>query len=422
MTAESAARPQPLTGIKVVAFTQFLAGPACAQYLADMGASVVKIEHPDGAFERRWSGAEVFPSGTGGLFLLGNRGCRSVAIDLKHPEGLRIARRFLTAADVLIENFRPGVMERLGLGYDAVHDLNPALVYASISGFGPTQVGVPGQDLLIQARSGMMAITGRQGDPPVPAGAPVVDVHTASLTAVGILGALFQRQRTGRGQHVGVSMVEAGMDLQMEPLFYHMNGGALERPRSPVGSSFHDAPYGVYQTRDGYIALSIVPLDALERVLQLPPGTLSPAGERPSFAQRDDIALRLVGELVRYDTQDLLDRFSRQDIWAAAVNDYEAALADQAIGDAIQLIELTPLASGGQPTRAIGHPIRYDGAHPDVAVTPPRLGEHTAQLLGELGLSRQEIDKLRDDGVIRMASETDGDSRGRRKGASWERR
>src|SRR5215470_19072122 len=207
-----------LSGVRVLSFTQFLLGPSSVQFLADLGADVIKIEPPGGAlWERHWSGCNVFLNGVSAFFLLAHRNQRSLTVDLKHPEGLAIARRLVEGADVLVQNFRPGVMERLGLGWEAARALNPRLVYVSASGYGESSPyrDRPGQDLLLQALSGLASISGRAGQPPTPVGTAVVDQHGATLLAMGVLAALLERARTGQGVHVEVSMLRAASDLQL---------------------------------------------------------------------------------------------------------------------------------------------------------------------------------------------------------------
>jgi crotonobetainyl-CoA:carnitine CoA-transferase CaiB-like acyl-CoA transferase len=225
-----------LAGVRILAFTQFLLGPAACQYLADMGADVVKIEPPGrGAWERSWAGADTFINGVSAFFLLANRNVRGVTLNLKSAKGLEVARRMIETADVMVENFRPGVMDRLGLGYEAARKINPRIIYASASGYGSEgpYSHLPGQDLLIQAISGLGANTGTASQGPTPAAAAVVDQHGGSLLAMGILGALVGRGRTGEGQRVELVMMQAALDLQTEPVVYHLNGAHLERPAAP---------------------------------------------------------------------------------------------------------------------------------------------------------------------------------------------
>src|SRR6266576_2398797 len=251
---------QLLAGVRILAFTQFLLGPAACQYLADMGADVIKIEPPGrGAWERSWSGADSFIGGVSAFFMLANRNLRSVTLNLKSRRGVEVARRLVETADVIVENFRPGVMDRLGLGYEDARKINPRIIYASGSGYGSDgpYSHLPGQDLLIQAISGLGANTGTEEQGPTVSAAAVVDQHSASLLAMGILAALVNRSRTGEGQRVELVMMQAALDLQTEPVVYHLNGTTIKRPKSPVADTFHSVPYGFYATSDGHLAISI---------------------------------------------------------------------------------------------------------------------------------------------------------------------
>jgi crotonobetainyl-CoA:carnitine CoA-transferase CaiB-like acyl-CoA transferase len=221
-----------LAGVRVVSFTQFLLGPSGVQFLADLGADVIKVEPPGGRlWERNWSGADVFKNGVSVFFLLAHRNQRSLTLDLKHPEGRAVAQRLIERADVLVQNFRPGVMARHGLDWPAAQSLNPRLVYVSASGYGESSPyrDRPGQDLLMQGVSGLASISGRADQPPTAVGTAVVDQHGATLLALGVLAALLERQRTGRGLHVEVSMLRAALDLQIESATYFLNGARLER-------------------------------------------------------------------------------------------------------------------------------------------------------------------------------------------------
>jgi crotonobetainyl-CoA:carnitine CoA-transferase CaiB-like acyl-CoA transferase len=262
-----------LEGVRIAAFTQFLLGPAGVQLLADLGADVVKVEAPEsGAWERHWARAESFPGGVSTFFMLANRNLRSVALDLKGERGREAARRLIAASDIVIENFRPGVMQRLGLGYEDAKQLRPDVISASASGYGADGPyrDLPGQDLLIQAVSGLASLNGRRGEDPIPVGFAAVDQHGAALLARGVLAALLHRQRTDEGQRLEVVMMQAALDLATEPVVYHLNGATTQRPREPIASSFHSAPYGVYRTRDGHLALSMSPIAAIARALGAP--------------------------------------------------------------------------------------------------------------------------------------------------------
>src|SRR5919197_1507370 len=198
-----------LAGVRVLSFTQFLLGPSGVQFLADLGADVIKVEPPGGRlWERNWSGADVFKNGVSVFFLLAHRNQRSLTLDLKHPDGRAVARRLIERADILVQNFRPGVMARLGLDWETAQSINPRLIYVSASGYGESSPfrDRPGQDLLLQALTGLASISGREGQPPTPVGTAVVDQHGAVLLAFGVLAGLLERGRTGRGLQVELSM------------------------------------------------------------------------------------------------------------------------------------------------------------------------------------------------------------------------
>ena len=234
----------PLAGVQVVSFTHFLQGPSASQLLADLGADVIKVEPLDGAFERSWSAPDAFVGGRSAFFLLGNRNVRSMAMNLKSPRAAEAIRRLISGADVLIESFRPGTMDRLGFGHKELRESNPRLIYCSLSGYGSSgpYSERPGQDVLIQAMSGLAMATGREGDPPTPAGASLVDQHGAVLAAFGILAALAQRDRTGVGLKVESNLLSAALDLQIEPLTYALNGFRPRRSRAGISSGYYKSP------------------------------------------------------------------------------------------------------------------------------------------------------------------------------------
>ena len=376
-----------LEGVRIAAFTQFLLGPAAVQYLADLGADVVKVEAPGGgAWERRWAGADTFPGGVLAFFLLANRNLRSVTLDLKSARGLEAARRLIASADVVVENFRPGVMDRLGLGYEAARAVRPDVIYASASGYGadgPSR-DLPGQDLLIQALSRLGWLTGRRGQDPVSAGAAVVDQHGAALLAMGLLAALVHRERTGEGQRIEVTMLHAALDLMTEPVVYRLNGAAIERPEEAIADTFHAAPYGFYRTRDGHVAISMTPVARLREALGDPEpweGLDDPAA---AFPERDRIRAALGPLVERHSTQELVALLRSHGVWCAPVNSLDAALADPALGHLQPVLEMDhPLAGR---VKVLKHPVRYGAGEPELRHLPPEAGQHTAEVLRELGL------------------------------------
>jgi crotonobetainyl-CoA:carnitine CoA-transferase CaiB-like acyl-CoA transferase len=391
-----------LEGVRVVAFTTFLVGPAAVQYLADMGADVVKVEEcTHGPHERRWSGAQTFLNEESLLFLMAHRNVRSVGLNLKEPSGREVAQGLCREADVVVSNFRPGVMERLGLGYETLRRDNPGLIYASASGYGSKSPyrDLPGQDLLIQAISGFPAVTGRGDGPPIAAGAVVADQHAATLLALGILGALHGRQRTGEGQEVEVTMLESSLDLQSEGYACHLNGATLTRARTGIATTYHEAPYGFYEVQDGYVALSISPIaqvsEALGNPLELEP-YLDPS---VAFTRREEIYVALSPLLRPFTRDGLIERLRASGVWCAPVYDYAEALADPALQALDPITEFEHPRAG--TVRVTGHPIRYSSGRAAVERVPPALGEHTDEVLQSLGYSAQEVNDLRTEGVVR---------------------
>lgn len=404
MDGEAQATPPPplqvLAGVRVLSFTQFLLGPSGVQYLADLGAEVIKIEPPGGRlWERHWSGCDLFLNGMSVFFLCAHRNQRSLTLDLKHPEGQEIARRLVAQADVLVQNFRPGVMQRLGLDYDAVRPLNPRLIYVSASGYGmqgPYR-DRPGQDLLLQALSGLASISGRAGQPPTPVGTPVVDQHGATLLALGVLAGLLERQRTGRGLHIEVSMLRAALNLQYELLSYLLNGAQMRKSPTSLASMFHPAPYGVYATKDGYLVLSMTPLPQLQAALNLP--ELEPYARVPyNFADREAIARLLEPVLRTRTTAEWLEVLLPQGVWAAPVLAPGEIFADPAIPTA-ELVEAFDHPVAGR-VRLLRFPLEFSTGRATVRRPPPLPGEHTDEILAELGLSEADVARLRAQGVV----------------------
>lgn len=383
-----------LEGVRIAAFTQYLLGPAAAQYLADLGADVVKVEPPRGAWERTWAGADCYPGGVSAFFLLANRNVRSVALDLKSEAGREAAARLIAASDVVVENFRPGVMDRLGLGWEACRALRPDLVYASATGYGSDSPyrDLPGQDLIIQAVSGLAGATGRAGEDPVPVGAAAVDQHGAALLAMGILAALLHRQRTGEGQRVELPMLAAAIDLATEPLVYRANGAGNDRPREPVASTFHGAPYGIYRTRDRFIALSMSPLAQVSRALGDPPELEPWLDPALAYRERDRIRAALAPLLEDRPSAELLEELRAGGVWCALVNDLGQALEDPAVRFLDPFWEIEHPRAGA--VRVVAHPVRYGSGRPELRHAPPEVGEHSEEVLRELGYADGELTEL----------------------------
>ena len=388
-----------LSGVRVVSFTQFLLGPSGVQFLADLGADVIKVEPRGGTlWERNWSGADVFKNGVSVFFMLAHRNQRSLALDLKKPEGQAVARRLVEGADVVVQNFRPGVMERLGLGWDALEAVNPRLIYVSASGYGDKSPyrDRPGQDLLMQAFSGLASISGRADQPPTAVGTAVIDQHGATLLALGVLAAILERQRTGRGLQVEVSMLRAALDLQIEAATYAMNGARLTKTETPLASTFHPPPYGVYATKDGYVVLSMSPLAQLAEVLPLP--ALMEHASGWSFERREVVA-RLVEPVMRTrTTAEWIERLVPLGVWVARVNTLDEALADPILAAAEAYEDIEHPVAGR--VRLLRLPVEFSSGRAGVRRLPPQCGQHTDEVLREAGYGDGDIAQLRADAVV----------------------
>ena len=392
-----------LKGVRVVSFNHFLLGPMGIQLLGDLGADVIAVESVEGAWHRHWSGADAWCDGQSMLFLCANRNKRSVALDLKAPKGREIAQRLAETADVVAENFRPGVMERLGLGYEALRARKPSLIYASASGYGPDgpYAGKPGQDLLVQALFGLMAITGQETTGPRPIGVSAADHHGATLLAVGILAALVRRARTGQGCRVDANLMQAALDLQAESLTAWLN--APQRPATVaappyLGGWYYPAPYGVYATRDGHIALSLASLNALGAALAEP--RLAEFSDQDAWARRAEIASLVASALRERTTAEWIARLEPLRIWHAPVQGYEEVVQDPQV----QHNRCFVTVPGGGPNRVpvtlVNHPLQYDGHAAEVQLPPQPLGAQTAEVLAELGFPAAEVEALERDGVV----------------------
>jgi crotonobetainyl-CoA:carnitine CoA-transferase CaiB-like acyl-CoA transferase len=389
-----------LSGVRILSFTQFLLGPSGVQFLADLGADVVKVEPPGGTlWERNWSGANLYLNGMSGLFLAAHRNQRSLTLDLKKPDGLEVARRMVQQADVLVQNFRPGVMTRLGLDYEQARALNPRLIYVSASGYGDSSPyrDRPGQDLLMQALTGLASISGRSDQPPTAVGTAVVDQHGASLLALGVLAALLERQRTGQGLHVEVNMLRAALDLQLEIATYVLNGARLEKTPTPLASTFHPPPYGLYATADGWLALSMSPLASLRDALELP-GLEPYTKERWPYESREAVA-RLIEPVIRKrTTAEWLEHLVPLGIWAAPVLSLPEALRDPAVLAADAIDEIDHPVAGR--VRVLRFPVELSTGRATVRRPQPTPGQHSEEILKEYGYADDAVRRLREAGVV----------------------
>jgi CoA:oxalate CoA-transferase len=389
----SAEMTRPLDGILVLDFSQFLAGPVAAMRLADLGARVIKVERPGiGDIGRTLAFAGKSADGDTISFQAMNRNKESVTADLKNADDLAWVKLLVTKADVVIQNFRPGVMERIGLDYESVNALNPSIVYASATGYGDTGPWKdrPGQDLLAQSVSGMPWLSGSHGDGPVPVGLSIADHLLSCHIAQGVTALLVRRFRTGVGGHVESSLLEAMLDLQFELLSTHLNDSSVtvQRKGEHSAHAFLSAPYGTYPTSDGYIALAMNPvpkIGALLSITELEEMT----GEGSWWSEQERISALLAAHFAGESTDHWLEILDAADVWCAPVLTLEE-LVDHDGFAAIQMtqqITREPLDPSSAPitlttTRS---PLRIDGSPVRSERPAPRLGQHTEAVRAEFG-------------------------------------
>ncbi|NKJ03196.1 CaiB/BaiF CoA-transferase family protein [Rhizobium sp. SG741] len=373
-----------LSGIIVLDMSQFLAGPMAALRLGDLGARVIKIERPDGGdLCRRLYLSDTEIGGDSTLFHAINRGKESFAVNMKDESDLQELRTLIAKADVVIQNFRPGVIERLGLDYASVAAINPRIVYGSITGYGPDNEWrhFPGQDLLAQARSGAMWLNGEADDGPVPFGLAVADMLAGNLLVQAILAGLVRRGVTGRGVHVETSLLEAMVDFQFEVLTTHLNDGGRLPKKSAVRNAhaYLAAPYGVYRCADGWLALAMMPLAKLAPLLDLP--ALADYTPDDAFQRRDEIKSLIASRLKQKAIREWLDIMEPADIWAAEVLDWPKLLQTSAFR---QLGMLQTVTRGDDVSvQTTASPIRVNGVRAKNGLAAPAIGSQSDKIRAE---------------------------------------
>jgi len=380
----------PLEGILVLDFSQFLAGPVAAMRLADLGARVIKVERPGiGDIGRTLAFAGRSADGDTISFHAMNRNKESVAADLKDPADLAWVKHLVTKADVIIQNFRPGVMERIGLDYESVRAINPAIVYASATGYGDTGPWKdrPGQDLLAQSVSGMPWLSGSRDDGPVPVGLSIADHLMSCHIAQGVTALLVRRFRSGLGGYVQTSLLEAILDLQFELLSTHLNDSTVivERGGEHSAHAFLSAPYGTYPTSNGYLALAMNPVNRIGELLGI--AELAAMTDPAEWWQKqDEISELLAAHFALEKTDHWLGILDPADVWCAPVLTLEQLVAHEGFAAIAmtQQVERTPL-DGDEPVTltTTRSPLRIDGKPLVGSRAAPRLGEHTEAVRAE---------------------------------------
>jgi formyl-CoA transferase len=392
-----------LEQLTVIDLTQVMAGPFCCQLLGDLGARIVKVEPVGYGDHTRHSMGHRMPGGESSAFLAVNRNKQSIAIDLKQEAGRDAFYQLVRGADVVVENFRPGVTSRLGVDYATLSRLNSRLIYASISGFGQTgpYADRPGYDLIAQAMSGIMSVTGEAGGGPAKAGVPVTDMSAGLFCAVGILAACMARQQTGRGQYIDTSLYEAGLALSV---WETAELWATGRVPQPLGSAHRmTAPYQALRTRDGHIMVGANNprlwqrlCQALDRQDLLDDPRFTASADR--MERRDVLAGELESVLKSRDTDDWVAALLAAGVPCGPLRNYEQACRDPHTLAREMVVTMEHPAEG--EIRGLGIPVKLSGTPGEIRRPAPMLGEHTDELLAGLGYSAADISALREQGAV----------------------
>ena len=393
----------PLEGLRVADFSQLVQGPNATQFLADMGAEILKIEPLKGDWQRNWSLGDAWINGESVSFLAFNRGKRSVALNLKDARGKEAALRIIRSCDILLENFRPGVMDRLGLGYDTLSAIHPKLIYCASCGWGQDgpYLTRPGQDLLAQAVAGVLNLHGKAGDPPSPVGMGIADITASFHIVAAILAAVYERGRTGKGQRIDINLLNSIMSLATQEITLYLNTGKEpQRSAAGIGHPCVGAPMGIYKTLDGYIVVAMMPMGKVAELVGIP--GYEGNDSRNVMENRDEAKRSLEPGFANKTTAELIDIFMEADIWAAPVNSFPEIEHDPQIRHNKTLINFEhPKVN---QFRTVGPPVKFSRTPCEIR-RPPLLGEHSREILHEMGFTKSEIEQLHQDGVVASAEE-----------------
>jgi crotonobetainyl-CoA:carnitine CoA-transferase CaiB-like acyl-CoA transferase len=389
-----------LSGYRVIDLSIAMAGPFAAMRLGDLGADVIKVEPVTGEWQRHTSAGGAAGHQVNASFLSLNRNKRSLAVDLKSAEGREIVLALARRSDVFLQNYRPGVAERLGMDYASIRAARPDVVYVSISGYGETgpYADRPGQDMLLQAMSGAMFSVGRAADPPAPAGTFAVDAITAYSAFEGALAALLHRERTGEGQLVTVNMLDSAIAVQAQELSIFTVGGIPQRRGSePHGHAYIRAPYGTFATADGFIAIAFPGLAELGAALGIPQFA-GMDDETDGHARRDEITALVSARLPERTTAEWLAIFSRRGLWAGPVYTYADVVGDPQVRHNGSMVSYDHPTEGRVTTP--GFPYRFSATPAEVRRGAPLTGEQSREILAELGWDGAAADGLAERGVV----------------------
>lgn len=402
MTEPQTSTPAALAGIRILDFSHLLQGPFATQLLADMGADVIKIERPGKGdlfrsltFRNKWVGGSESPN-----FLAWNRNKRSIALNLKAPEVKAVLIKMAKSADIVVQNFRPGVMKAMGYGYEDFRAVNPRIIYCSGSGYGEDgpYVDRPGQDMLVQGLTGIMAATGQADAPPTPVGAGFSDQVGAMNMVYGILSALYWREKSGLGQEVKVNLLAGMLAHQNQEMVMALNFNEdFQRPRSGIGHPGMDAPFGTYPTKDGWVTIAMSPYRTLVGVLGND-DLLVYDDPQKLFAQRDEVWRALAAETGKWTSSALLEAMLNADIWCGEVKSHLQAAQDPQVRH-MELVTSYEHPRAGT-VKVIGPAVRHSETPATIRRPAPLVGQHSREILSEFGYTQEEIEAWLASGVV----------------------
>ena len=379
---------RPLEGLTVLEFSQFLSGPYAGLRLSDLGARVIKIERPEvGDLCRTLYISDTDLEGDSTLFHAINRNKESFSANLKDPKDLELVKKLITKADIITQNFRPGVIEKIGLDYESVKKINPQIVYGSISGYGSDGPwkDLPGQDLLAQSRTGLVWLNGNGGEAPTPMGLAVADTLAGHSLVEGILAGVIKKFRTNAGCYIETSLVEALLDFQFEVLTTYFNDGNRKPVRSKYNNAhaYLSAPYGIYKTKDSYVAIAMTPLPKLGELLDLD-FLKNLHDQKIWFTERDEIKKKIGDWIVNQSTQEILNILEPADIWCAEVLDWENMLKHEGF----KILDMTQRIKSldGLDIKTLRCPIRVDGEIYKSDLAAPKVGQDNEKITKEMEL------------------------------------
>ena len=382
----------PLKGLVVADFSQLAQGPWATQMLGDMGADIIKIEPVKGDWMRHYSYGNLYPKGESISFLSFNRNKRSIALNLKDTKANKVAIDIIAKSDILVENFRPGVMDRLGLGYDDMIKINPKLVYCSSSGYGSSgpYLHRPGQDLLAQSISGTAALNGVKGQMPVVTAVGQADLLTSLFINQSVLAAIYSREKTGKGQKIEANLLNSVVGFHVQEITAYLHKGSNpERSESGIPNPWVGAPYGLYNTKDGYIAIGMNSVKKMAKIVGLPQYDSKEYASNNVIENRDEIRFAFDLVFQKKRTDEWLEILLKEDIWCSQVNNFDEMVKDSQIKHNEMIIEIDHPVVGRVKTT--GFPVWFSETPQKIYKPAPLLNGNAKEILKEICRYGDEI-------------------------------